>query len=167
MLNLQQCAQHLNANRLTTGKQGTALSCYRQILFSDPTNVTAKKGLVKIEQRYQNWAKTAINKGNFKKARYYINRLKKVNPKSAALSQLNRLFTRSKILVKKITQRKSAPSFLIKKTTRRKSAPSSKSSHTNTTKKTPKRCNDIFSQESLGIRSLSSEQKKFKQKRCK
>ncbi|MDM8567884.1 hypothetical protein QUF74_19830 [Candidatus Halobeggiatoa sp. HSG11] len=155
VLNLQQCEQHLNANRLTTGKQGTALDCYQQILLSDPTNVTAKEGLVKIEQRYQGWAKVAIERRNFKKAQNYLKSLKKVNPKSAALSRLNRLFIRSQTLVKKTTQRKQPATKRVAK----------QSSHI--TKKISKRCNDIFSQESLGIRSLTDEQKKFKQKYCK
>ncbi|MDM8568790.1 tetratricopeptide repeat protein [Thiotrichales bacterium HSG1] len=169
--NLQQCEQHLNANRLTTGKPGNALDCYKRILLLDPTNVKAKVGLTEIERRYKNWAKTAINKGNFKKARGYIKRLRKVNPKSATLSKLKRLLIHSQTLVKKTPkpQHKLPPSSK-KKVTKR-------SSH-NTTKKVSKkvsnkgankvskRCGDIFSQESLGVRTLTDGQKRFKGKYC-
>ena len=169
VLKLEQCKKYFNANHLTTGKQGTALDCYRQVLISDPINISAKKGLSKIEQRYQQWAKSAIDKRNFKKAHNYIKRLKKVNPKSIELHKLRRLLKHSKsLLVKKNAQRKlqSSKKKIIKKsshTTKKKII--KKSSHT--TKKISKQCNDIFSQESLGIRALTSNQKRIKQQHCK
>ncbi len=211
-LRLEQCEQYFNANHLTTGKQGTALDCYQQILILNPTNVSAKKGLNKIEQRYQQWAKTAINKGNFKKAHTYIKRLKNVNPKSIVLPKLSKLLKRSKTSrsVKKNTQRKllkrSKTSRSVKKNTQRKLLKRSKTSRSvkkntqrkllirsktsrsvkkniqrklqssnkkvvkkssHTTRKTSKRCNDIFFQESLGIRTLTSEQKLIKKQYCK
>ncbi|HHB92661.1 MAG TPA: hypothetical protein ENK59_05555 [Thioploca sp.] len=155
-LKLEQCEQYFNANHLTTGKQGTALDCYQQMLILNPTNILAKKGLNKIEQRYQQWAETAINKGNLKKAHDYIKRLQKVNRKSIALPKLRRLLASSKTLPTKNTQRKlqSSNKKVVKK-----------SSHS--TKKISKRCNDIFFQESLGIRALTSEQKRIKQQYCK
>ncbi|MFK5969394.1 MAG: hypothetical protein QM487_04635 [Candidatus Marithrix sp.] len=155
-LKLEQCEQYFNANHLTTGKQGTALDCYQQILILNPTNILAKKGLDKIEQRYQQWAETAINKGNFKKAHIYIKRLQKVNPKSTTLSKLRQLLARSKISQTKNTQRKLQSSN--KKAVKKSSHP---------TKKISKRCNDIFFQESLGIRALTSDQKRIKQQHCK
>ena len=33
---LQQCEEHLRANRLTTGKEGTAFDCYQQVLAQSP-----------------------------------------------------------------------------------------------------------------------------------
>ncbi len=168
--NFLQCKKHFNANRLTTGKQGNALDCYRKILLADPTNALAKKGLVKIEQRYQQWAKAAITKGSFKKAHGYLKRLQKVNQKSPALPRLRRLLISSKKLSsKKLSSKKSKP---VNKTTQHKLQPPKKKvvkQSPHTIKKTPnlQQCNDIFSQESLGIRTLTSKQKQFKQQRCK
>ncbi|MCK5876138.1 MAG: hypothetical protein KAG43_00770, partial [Candidatus Marithrix sp.] len=131
-----------------------------QILHSNPTNIIAKEGLVKIGLRYENWARAAINKGDFNKALSYIKSLQKVNPQSPALPKLNHLLKRSKkkALVKKTTQRK------LLSSSKKKAA--KRTSH-NTTKKISKRCDNIFSQESLGIRALTNEQKRFKRISCK
>lgn len=167
VLKLQQCEQYFNANHLTTGKSGNAVDCYRQILFSEPT--LAKEGLAKVEQRYQQWAEAAIAKGNLNKARSYIRRLQKVNPKSAALAKLQRLIITSSKTSKPPTFKSSKPSKPIKP---KLQAPAEKVVR-HTTKKTAKKtaksrqCNDIFSQESLGIRTLTSKQKQFKQQHCK
>ena len=57
---LQQCEQHFQANRLTLGKSGNALECYQQLLTQDPHNNQAKAGLTRIEKRYQQWIKQAL-----------------------------------------------------------------------------------------------------------
>ncbi len=75
---LRVCQKHFDANRLTTGKGGTALVCYGKVLKKDPTNADALKGLEKIEARYKFWKNKALDKGQRKKAKRYQARLDKV-----------------------------------------------------------------------------------------
>ncbi|KHD08882.1 hypothetical protein PN36_03360 [Candidatus Thiomargarita nelsonii] len=75
---LRVCQKHFEANRLTTGKGGTAFSCYKKVLKKDPTNADALKGLAKIEARYKFWKNKALNKRQRKKAKRYQARLDKV-----------------------------------------------------------------------------------------
>jgi tetratricopeptide (TPR) repeat protein len=85
---LQQCEQHFQANRLTLGKSGNALECYQQLLSQDPHNRKAKVGLTRIEKRYQQWTKQALQQKKLSSARKYLMRLQQVNPRSSQLSQL-------------------------------------------------------------------------------
>jgi tetratricopeptide (TPR) repeat protein len=77
---LQQCDIHFNANRLTTGRGGTAFDCYNKVLALEPNNSSAKKGLKKIEARYQQWLEGSIQQKNWQKARIYLERLRLLNP---------------------------------------------------------------------------------------
>jgi hypothetical protein len=85
---LQQCAEHFDANRLTTGQGGTALNCYQQVLSRDANNALAKAGLQKIENKYVRWAEVAISSRQTGKASNLLERLRQVNPDSSALSRL-------------------------------------------------------------------------------
>ncbi|MEN8218633.1 MAG: caspase family protein [Pseudomonadota bacterium] len=82
---LRVCKKHFDANRLTTGKGGTALVCYGKVLKKDPTNADALKGLENIEARYQFWINKARNKGQRKKAKRYQARLRQVAALKAKL----------------------------------------------------------------------------------
>ena len=85
---LRECNQHLNANRLTSGKGGTALSCYQEVLQLEPKNAKALAGLNKIEARYVKWAKRALEKNQKDKTKQYLSSLRMVNPQSIALVEL-------------------------------------------------------------------------------
>ncbi len=85
---LRECNQHLKANRLTSGKGGTALSCYQEVLKIEPANTKALAGLKKIEERYIKWAKNALQKGQKDKVKRYLTSLRMVNPQSPALIEL-------------------------------------------------------------------------------
>jgi len=218
---LQQCEVHFKANRLTTGKGGTAYDCYNQVLVLQPNNAQAKQGKVKIEARYQQWAENALKKGKLSGARQYIKRLNKINPNSQALAKLQRhlktkeqqlqqrpqqtiqksppLKRRSVATIPRSSPSKQLPSAKAKrssssrrraavskthkrsrsssskqraavsKTHKRSRSSSSKqrAAVSKTHKQSPAlRCIDILSQESLGIRSLTSEQRAFKRKNC-
>lgn len=99
---LSQCQKHLKANRLTTGRAGTAFVCYKEVLTKDPNNLEAKTGLKKIEERYATWIKRALYRGQRYKAKRYLPKLCKVNPKSPYLAKIKKrlktscpVFTRS------------------------------------------------------------------------
>jgi len=85
---LQTCQAHLKANRLTTGKKGTAFACYQQILSKDKTHPEALAGLREIEARYTRWFKRALDRKQHHHAKQYLERLRQVNPKSPTLPEL-------------------------------------------------------------------------------
>jgi len=87
---LDECQIHMDANRLTTGIEGTAFPCYKKVLELDPYNVVAKEGLQKIEKRYKVWAESALRDGRLYKAEVYLSRLEEVNPFSEVLVVLKR-----------------------------------------------------------------------------
>jgi hypothetical protein len=84
---LTQCEKHFKANRLTTGRSGTALACYKKVLKKDSTNAKALAGLKNIEARYVKWAKQALDKEQRNKAKRYLASLRKVNPDSSKLAE--------------------------------------------------------------------------------
>ncbi|MEN8219756.1 MAG: hypothetical protein ABFS56_26090, partial [Pseudomonadota bacterium] len=85
---LAECETHFKANRLTTGKGGTALPCYEAVLKKDPTNSEAWRGLVKIEARYNYWINKALSRGQHKKAQRYQPGLRKVTAVKAKFPAL-------------------------------------------------------------------------------
>ncbi len=85
---LQTCEAHYKANRLTTGKPGTALDCYQAILKKYPGNIEALKGLKKLESRYEAWAKAALQQNKLDKVKIYLAGIKRVNPTSLSLKRL-------------------------------------------------------------------------------
>jgi hypothetical protein len=107
---LRQCETHLKANRLTTGKKGTAFECYHKVLAIDSDNAKAKAGLGKIEARYQYWADRALKRGKLPSARRHIKRLRRVNPNSSALPKLQeRLKTAEQRLARQRSETLSPP----------------------------------------------------------
>ncbi|OAD21862.1 heat shock protein DnaJ [Candidatus Thiomargarita nelsonii] len=85
---LRECQTHLDANRLTTGRQGTALVCYREVLKLEADNAEALDGLQEIERRYKQWAENAFRTNKLNKVRQYVKRLEMVNPQSSILAEL-------------------------------------------------------------------------------
>ncbi len=85
---LRACERHFQANRLTTGRGGTALDCYEQVLKRDPANAEALNGIDRIEAQYAAWARQKIGLKQFDKARQYLDSLHLVNPESTALADL-------------------------------------------------------------------------------
>jgi hypothetical protein len=193
---LQKCETHFDENRLTTGEPGTAFQCYRQVLALDAHNAQAIQGLMKIEGRYQSWAKQALKKGKRNSAEQYIQRLQKVNALSPALPKLQQSLSR--LERQAVTQLPSKPRI---KTSMPPSKPPLKTSQQsakprqsqppakqriNTSIQPPVKdgrhkatyqaahspspfklqCGDILAQESLGIRPLTQEQKAFKRQYC-
>ena len=88
---LRRCQEHTKANRLTTGEEGTALECFRQVLKVDPYNADALEGLQHIESQYIIWTDRALRRNKLKKAREYLAGLARVNPESPSLFRLEEL----------------------------------------------------------------------------
>jgi len=88
---LPRCKRYLDNRSLTSGRRGTALSCYQQVLELDAENETAHAGLQKIEQLYIDWAKIELENKRLNKVKNYIANIETVNPESTALAELKQL----------------------------------------------------------------------------
>lgn len=88
---LPRCKRYLRKKKLTTGRRGTALSCYQQVLELNAENETAIAGLQKIEELYIDWAKIAVDKKRWNTVKNHIANIEKVNPQSTALAELKQL----------------------------------------------------------------------------
>ncbi|EIJ42223.1 hypothetical protein BegalDRAFT_1327 [Beggiatoa alba B18LD] len=85
---LEICQGHMEAKRLLTGKSGTALACYKEVLQLEPRNPQALAGIEKIAQQYQVWTERALEKEELERARVFLSRLKQVNSKHHAIKDL-------------------------------------------------------------------------------
>lgn len=85
---LKTCQTHFAARRLTTGKGGSAVACYRQVLTLDANNVAAKEGLAAVEKIYGDWAENMLKRKQRQKAQQYAHILAEVNPDSPILAEL-------------------------------------------------------------------------------
>ncbi|MCP4698335.1 MAG: SUMF1/EgtB/PvdO family nonheme iron enzyme, partial [Gammaproteobacteria bacterium] len=84
---LAQCRTHLNADRLTTGRGGTALECYRQALADDPENEQARAGLQAIQEKYAGWAENALGRKQWDKVKKHLERMAQVDETSDIFKQ--------------------------------------------------------------------------------
>ncbi|MEN8218134.1 MAG: protein kinase, partial [Pseudomonadota bacterium] len=85
---LQECQKHLDGKRLTSGRGGTALDCYQDVLEQEPGNAEALDGLHKIELSYQNLAERAFRQKRLQKVPNYLKGFERVNPQSPILADL-------------------------------------------------------------------------------
>ena len=74
--------------RLTLPADDNALSYYQAILALDPANPKAKAGLGQIASRYGQLGRSQASKGNYSKARTYVNRGLEVDPGNTMLLAL-------------------------------------------------------------------------------
>ncbi len=82
---LKTCEQHFQANRLTTGDQGTALECYQQVLQQFPNNAEALVGLERIQHRYYDWIEQSLKRKEIDKTYVFLERLRLLNSESPYL----------------------------------------------------------------------------------
>ena len=164
---VQQCDQHFQANRLTMGKSGNALECYRQVLTQDPNNNPAKIGLKNLENRYQQLIEQALQQKKLSNARQYVTRLQLINPQAKKLSKLRQeLIQLEQQSIKAKSPAIVPPSSLPTLPAKDKETQPVPRSLPQWSPSLSKQCSDIFAQESLGIRPLTNEQKQFKLRYC-
>jgi len=145
---LQECQAHFQAKRLTTGKEGTALDCYRAVLKKEPDNRDALRGLQAIENSYKAWTETALQENQLDKAKLYIANLEKVNPKSQSLGQLRKALEGAQV------QQEAKLSPPPPATT---TSPKCEACN----------CSTLLRQLSLGLNPLTAEEKDFFQNQCR
>ena len=85
---LELCEVHFEANRLTTGTEGTAVACYEEVLSEDPGNPRALEGLRRVLGRYAEWAQAALGRAEVARARGYLRRMEGVSPAAAEVEAL-------------------------------------------------------------------------------
>jgi hypothetical protein len=166
---LQECRQHYEAKRLTTGQPGTALDCYQEVLKKYPGNRQALEGLQAIEKSYLLWANNALSKNRFDRAQGYIQRLKKVNPRSTALAKLRRQL-KAAVAAQKRQQReqeRQQQRAQRQPTVSTPQAPPSPSSASSSSDCADCNCSELLKQLSMGVKPLSSEQRQFFQTQCR
>ena len=85
---LRECAAHLQANRLTSGKGGNAADCYNDVLRREPGNAEARAGLEQIADRYADQAAEAVRRGNAKAASSSLDKLEQLRRGDPRLAEL-------------------------------------------------------------------------------
>ncbi|WP_353570411.1 J domain-containing protein [Candidatus Albibeggiatoa sp. nov. BB20] len=144
---LEQCEQHLQANRLTRGYQGYALQCYQNLAKVYPNHQAIDVGLAKIEQRLVNLARNALKQHRMSQAKTYIASLKKVNRHSSNLSHLQHKMR----AVQKSVIAKANTQVITKKAT---------------VKNISAKCRRLLRQFSIGMRPLSHQEKNYISQQC-
>ncbi len=95
------CANHLASYRLSSGNNGNALDCYKDILQQTPDDTAALMGLVKIQEAYIELISNSISAKNYDKAGIYLNRLESINPENKLIGTLKNKLQQSKSLKSK------------------------------------------------------------------
>jgi len=164
---LKECRQHYEAKRLTTGKPGTALDCYQEVLKKSPGNRQALEGLRAIENSYLLWANNALRQNRFERVRGYIQRIKKVNPRSTALAKLRRQLKTAIATQKRQQRQQQRQQKPAKSSTTPK--PQTRASQSNSASNNCPGCNcsQLLKQLSMGVKPLTNEQKQFFQTQCR
>ena len=179
---LQECQTHYQANRLTTGAPGTALTCYQTVLQLEPNNHQALNGLNNIQNRYLSWIESAIQQNNLNKANAYLASLQKINPQLPALARL-----KGRLKSTNTSQKSSPPILVVKKST--VSTPTNQSSSSSpkissslkiaspppVLEPLPKKnttcegcnCSELLKQLSMGVKPLTSTQRSFFHNQCR
>ena len=85
---LRECAAHLQANRLTSGKGGNAADCYGDVLRREPGNAEARAGLEQIADRYADLAAEAVRRGDVKAANSSLDKLERLRRGDPRLAEL-------------------------------------------------------------------------------
>ncbi len=85
---LRECAAHVQANRLTSGKGGNAVDCYGRVLQREPGNAEARAGLERVADHYADLATEALRRGDVKAARTSLNKLERLDPSDPRLADL-------------------------------------------------------------------------------
>ena len=84
---LSVCEEHFAADRLLVGEDGTATTCFKEVLVRDPTNAAATEGLVRINDKYEVWARRALEREDLPSVRSYLERMETVNPDDPRVSE--------------------------------------------------------------------------------
>ncbi|HHB92279.1 MAG TPA: hypothetical protein ENK59_03595 [Thioploca sp.] len=160
---LQKCRKHFEANRLTTGGSGTALSCYNKVLKKDSGNLDAKAGLRAIEKRYKLWMENALQRNKLNKAKTYLAGLERVAPKSEITLNLKERLQKAMLKVKakpKIIPKRISSSIPVKPIKLEISEPVKAISCDGCS------CSKLLKQLSMGVKPLTKIQDKFFQEKC-
>ena len=82
---LQLAAQSLDSLKLTTPEQDSALYYYTQVLALEPDNETAQAGMHEIARRYAWLAEREMNRGDYQKARQFVETGLSIEPDNGVL----------------------------------------------------------------------------------
>lgn len=77
---LDLAAHQFEAKQLTTPAGDNAYETYQYILFVNPSNEAALKGIKKVHNRYVSWANYSLQNNNGAKAKYLFNKALEIEP---------------------------------------------------------------------------------------
>lgn len=87
---LKRCDSHVEANGLTADTVGTIDACYRVVLWLDPENAGALKGLDQVILKRLEWAKQALDKKEVATARRQVEHLRLLRPEEPEIANLEK-----------------------------------------------------------------------------
>ena len=99
---VKKCESHVEANRLTADTVGTMDACYRVVLWLDPENARALKGLDRVFLERLAWARQAVKKREVQEARRHVEHLRLLKPEAPEVADLEKAIAR---LQKAVTER--------------------------------------------------------------
>ena len=105
---LQTAETRLAKLNLTTPRGQSAYDAYRQILNLDPDNREAQQGLQTIVDRYQRWAVSQRDKGNFERSLGNIDKALRVDPDNRELQSLRQTIVTQQEAAEEAARRRAA-----------------------------------------------------------
>ena len=91
---LKKCESHVESNGLTADTVPTIDACYRVVLWLDPTNGGALKGLDRIFKERLAWARQALEKGKVQEAGRHVEHLRLLKPEAPEVAGLEKAISR-------------------------------------------------------------------------
>ena len=85
---LEECEAHFAAGRLSTGRGGSAVDCYGEVLLLDRGNRDALSGLDRVMGEYGRRVRKALEGGRLERARGYLEEMEKLSPESRDVEEL-------------------------------------------------------------------------------
>lgn len=87
----KQIIQAINSNRLTTSSKGkSALSLINELEKLEPNSEFTKSQRNEMVQKYASWASSSITRGNLRKARSYLTKIKIISGNSSEIDKLSK-----------------------------------------------------------------------------
>jgi hypothetical protein len=87
---LVECKEHLAADRLMQGRNGSAFECYHQVLEIEANHAEALAGIQAITLRYRDLIVNALQDNELDKAATFLARLEQVDAKADGIEELRR-----------------------------------------------------------------------------
>jgi MSHA biogenesis protein MshN len=106
---IDQASRAMTLDRLTSPENDNAYFYYRKLLELDANNKLAISGMQKITDRYLQMAEKSIQKGDFTKANFFLDKATGVTPDDSRIDQLRKSYLSQDVVVMENQQSKIPP----------------------------------------------------------